>query len=95
MAVSWKYLRRTLLAGHLPISPMRLLAVVLLSGGYNATISKVAFKTRSRAEARGAEAPAGTFSPLANLGPHVAGQTIKLRFRMGSDTAGAGHGMER
>ena len=34
----------------------------------------------------------GYIITAANLGPHVAGQTIKLRFRMASDTVGAGTG---
>jgi hypothetical protein len=34
----------------------------------------------------------GYIDTVANLGPNVGGQTIKLRFRLGTDQAGAGGG---
>ena len=55
-------------------------------GGYNATIS-AAFGSPIAGRMAWSGNSGGYISSVANLGPNVAGQTIKLRFRMGSDEA--------
>jgi hypothetical protein len=57
-------------------------------GGYNATISS-GFQNPISGRSAWGGLSGGYLITAANLGPHVAGQTIKLRFRMGSDTAGS------
>jgi hypothetical protein len=59
-------------------------------GGYNATISGSQNPIVGRRGWGGTSG--GYIITAANLGPNVAGQTIKLRFRMGSDTVAAGIG---
>ena len=62
-----------------------------VSGGYNATIA-----TGSGSPLAGRMAWSGNsggyITTVANLGPNVNGQTIKLRFRMASDNSTAGPG---
>ena len=57
-----------------------------ISGGYNATIS-TAFESPIAGRMAWSGNSGGYINSLANLGPNVAGQTIKLRFRMGSDNS--------
>ncbi len=59
------------------------------SGGYNATISS-SFSSPIAGRSAWSGTSSGYITTVANLGPNVAGQTIKLRFRMGSDTSVAG-----
>ncbi|HEV2842100.1 MAG TPA: hypothetical protein VGW39_12295 [Chthoniobacterales bacterium] len=60
-----------------------------ITGGYNAEISSI---TGSPIAGRMAwsGSSCGYFCTVANLGPIVNGQTIKLRFRMASDNGGTG-----
>jgi hypothetical protein len=60
-------------------------------GGYNATIAN-GFQNPIAGRGAWGGSSNGYIVTAANLGPQVAGQTIKLRFRMGSDTVGAGTG---
>jgi serine protease AprX len=60
-------------------------------GGYNATIG-TSFQNPIGGRSVWGGNSGGYIITAANLGPHVAGQTIKLRFRMGSDTVAAGTG---
>lgn len=60
-------------------------------GGYNATISS-GFQNPIAGRSGWGGGSGGYLITAANLGPLVAGQTIKLRFRMGSDTVGSGAG---
>jgi hypothetical protein len=62
-----------------------------LAGGYNGAISS-GFQNPIEGRLAWGGNSGGYIITAANLGPHVAGQTIKLRFRMGSDSAGAGTG---
>jgi|GEM_PF-791449 len=57
-----------------------------VTGGYNATIS-VAFGSPIAGRLAWSGNSNGYINTVANLGPNVAGQTIKLRFRMASDTS--------
>lgn len=59
-----------------------------LAGGYNATISVGNNPIAGRMAWGGASG--GYVISWVNLGPNVAGQTVKLRFRMGSDSVAAG-----
>jgi hypothetical protein len=61
------------------------------AGGYNATISSNFSNPIAGRPAWGGTA-GGYLNTVANLGPNVAGQSIKLRFRMGSDNSNAGGG---
>ena len=54
-------------------------------GGYNSTISSCCSNPIGSRQAWGGSS-GGYVTTVANLGPNVVGQTIKLRFRMGSDT---------
>ena len=56
------------------------------SGGYNATISTL-FSSPIAGRQAWSGSSGGYLTTVANLGPNVVGQTIKLRFRMGSDTS--------
>src|SRR5438876_3323555 len=67
MALSWKYRRPTSPVEHSPISQMRVLAALLLLEDTTPQLV-AALKTRSRAEGRGAETPAGILSPRRILG---------------------------
>ena len=62
-----------------------------VSGGYNGTISS-SFSNPLAGRQAWTGSSGGYITTVANLGPNVAGQTIKLRFRMGSDTSVAGTG---
>ena len=57
-----------------------------ISGGYNATIS-TGFSSPIAGRQAWSGSSGGYVTTVANLGPNVAGQTIKLRFRMASDTS--------
>lgn len=57
-----------------------------VNGGYTATIS-TAFQSPISGRQAWSGNSNGYINTVANLGPRVAGQTIKLRFRMGSDTS--------
>ncbi len=63
-----------------------------MSGGYNATISTDAQNPIGGREAWG-NSSGGYINTVVNLGPNVNGQTIKLRFRMGTDEAFGVHRM--
>ncbi|MBV9240841.1 MAG: carboxypeptidase regulatory-like domain-containing protein, partial [Acidobacteria bacterium] len=56
------------------------------SGGYNGTVSS-SFSNPLAGRAAWTGTAGGYLTTTASLGPNVAGQTIKLRFRMGSDTS--------
>lgn len=62
-----------------------------VTGGYTATIS-TAFQSPIAGRLAWSGNSGGYIDTVANLGPRVAGQTIKLRFRMGSDASVAGIG---
>ena len=62
-----------------------------VSGGYNATIS-TAFMSPIAGRMAWSGNSGGYITTIANLGPNVVGQTIKLRFRMASDNS-VGYGM--
>ena len=62
-----------------------------VSGGYNSTIFIGAQNPLSGRMAWGGTS-GGYITTVANLGPNVNGQTIKLRFRMGTDEAEAAPG---
>ncbi len=62
-----------------------------VSGGYNGTINAT-FSNPLAGRSAWTGNSSGYITTVANLGPNVAGQTIKLRFRMGSDTSIAGTG---
>lgn len=57
-----------------------------VSGGYNSAIS-TNFGSPIGGRMAWSGNPGGYIDTIANLGPNVAGQTIKLRFRMASDTS--------
>src|SRR5205085_2437230 len=57
-----------------------------LTGGYNATIS-TAFMSPIAGRMAWSGNSGGYINSVANLGPHVVGRTIKLRFRMASDNS--------
>ena len=57
-----------------------------VTGGYNATIS-TAFMSPIAGRMAWSGNAGGYINTVANLGPNVAGQTIKLRFRMASDNS--------
>ena len=57
-----------------------------ITGGYNATIS-TAFGSPLAGRGAWSGNSGGYICTVVNLGPNVAGQTIKLRFRMGSDSS--------
>ncbi len=57
-----------------------------VSGGYNSTISTCCSNPVAGRQAWGGNS-GGYITTVANLGANVAGQTIKLRFRMASDTS--------
>jgi hypothetical protein len=64
-----------------------------VSGGYNATISGCCSNPIAGQMAWSGNS--GDFiNTVANLGPNVAGQTIKLRFRMGSDNSASDLGWQ-
>ncbi len=56
-----------------------------VSGGYNGTISP-SFSNPLAGRTAWTGDSGGYITTVANLGPNIAGQTVKLRFRMGSDT---------
>jgi len=62
-----------------------------VSGGYNATIS-TAFSSPIAGRMAWSGNSGTYITTVANLGPNVNGQTIKLRFRMGSDSSVAATG---
>ena len=62
-----------------------------VSGGYNATIS-TAFQSPIAGRLAWSGNSGGYITTIANLGPNVAGQTVKLRFRMASDISVAAIG---
>ncbi len=62
-----------------------------VTGGYTDTIS-AAFGSPIGGRMAWSGSSGGYISTMANLGPNVAGQTIKLRFRMASDNSVAGVG---
>ncbi len=62
-----------------------------VSGGYSGTISS-SFSNPLAGRQAWTGSSGGYLTTVANLGPNVAGQTIKLRFRMGSDTSISGIG---
>ena len=61
------------------------------AGGYVAVISS-SFSNPLAGRSAWTGSSIGYITTTANLGPNVAGQTIKLRFRMGSDSSQAGTG---
>jgi hypothetical protein len=91
MAVSWKYRRQTLLAERLKISPTPQVGGSFVVGGYNHVLSS-GFQNPIEGRMAWGGSSGGYSITAVDLGPNVAGQTIKLRFRMGSDTVGAGGG---
>ena len=62
-----------------------------VAGGYNSTIS-VSFLSPIGGRAAWSGSSGGFITTTANLGPNVAGQTIKLRFRIATDCSVAGTG---
>jgi hypothetical protein len=62
-----------------------------VSGGYTGSIS-TAFASPIAGRMAWSGSSGGYIDTLVNLGPNVNGQTIKLRFRLGTDQAGAGGG---
>lgn len=58
-----------------------------ITGGYNTTISAGFMSPIAGRMAWSGISPGGYINTVANLGPNVAGQTIKLRFRMASDNS--------
>ena len=62
-----------------------------VSGGYNGTIS-VSFGSPIAGRMAWTGNSNGYITTVANLGPNVAGQMIKLRFRMASDSGGSAVG---
>ena len=62
-----------------------------VTGGYNVTIF-VAPRTRSKVGWLGVSTSGGYITTTINLGANVNGQTIKLRFRMGTDEAASAPG---
>ena len=62
-----------------------------MTGGYNGTIS-TAFMSPIGGRMAWSQSSAGYVNTVANLGPNVNGQTIKLRFRMCSDSSVSGTG---
>ncbi len=60
-----------------------------VSGGYNGTIS-ASFSNPLAGRQAWTGSSSGYITTVANLGPNVNGQTIKLRWRMGSDSSVAG-----
>jgi hypothetical protein len=61
------------------------------SGGYNAEINGTSGNPIAGRQAWSGNS-GGYISTVVNLGPNINGQTVKLRFRMGSDMFGAGVG---
>ena len=61
------------------------------TGGYNAEIDG-SFGNPIAGRHAWSGNSGGYITALVNLGPNVNGQTVQLRFRLGSDTAGAGAG---
>ena len=62
-----------------------------VTGGYNGTIS-TAFSNPIGGRMAWSQSSGGYINTVANLGPNVNGQTIKLRFRMCSDSSVSGTG---
>jgi hypothetical protein len=62
-----------------------------VAGGYTATIGN-AFSSPIAGRMAWTGDSGGYINTVANLGPHVLGQTIKLRFRLGTDQTLAGGG---
>lgn len=62
-----------------------------VAGGYTAAIS-TGYSSPIAGRPAWTGNSAGYINTVANLGPNVAGQNIKLRFRMGSDTSVSGAG---
>jgi hypothetical protein len=62
-----------------------------VAGGYTATISN-AFSSPIGGRMAWTGDSGGYINTVANLGPHVLGQTIKLRFRLGTDQTLSGGG---
>ena len=62
-----------------------------VTGGYNGTIS-TSFSSPLGGRMAWSQSSGGYINTVANLGPNVNGQTIKLRFRMGSDSSVTGTG---
>ncbi|HJT82069.1 MAG TPA: hypothetical protein VJ719_12810, partial [Chthoniobacterales bacterium] len=62
-----------------------------VTGGYKSAIS-TGFSNPIGGRQAWTGTSAGYITTIANLGPNVAGQTIKLRFRMGSDSSTSGIG---
>ncbi|HWM26693.1 MAG TPA: hypothetical protein VNP98_17890 [Chthoniobacterales bacterium] len=58
-----------------------------VSGGYNGVIDDSANNPIAAQEAWGANTAGAYINSVVNLGPNVVGQTIVLRFRMGTDEA--------
>ena len=64
-----------------------------VTGGYNGTIS-TAFMSPIGGRMAWSQSSGGYITTTANLGPNVVGQTIKLRFRMCSDSSVSGTGWQ-
>ncbi len=62
-----------------------------VTGGYNGTIS-TSFSNPIGGRMAWGQSSGGYINTVANLGPNVFGQSIRLRFRMASDTSVAGTG---
>jgi hypothetical protein len=62
-----------------------------ISGGYTGAIS-TAFASPIAGRMAWSGNSGGYIDTVGNLGPNVGGQTIKLRFRLGTDQGGAGGG---
>ena len=62
-----------------------------VTGGYNGTIS-TSFSNPIGGRMAWSQSSGGYINTVANLGPNVVGQTIKLRFRMCSDSSVTGTG---
>jgi hypothetical protein len=64
---------------------------IFVSGEYTGVIS-TAFASPIASRMAWSGNSGGYIDTVVNLGPNVVGQTIKLRFRLGTDQAGAGGG---
>ena len=82
---------RTRQAGAFTAAPHGAAGVRLVRGGYNGTVGSSCSNPRAGRQAWTGRS-GGYITTVADLGPNVAGQTIKLRVRMGSDTSVVGTG---
>jgi hypothetical protein len=64
-----------------------------VTGGYNGLIS-TSFQNPIGGRMAWSQSSGGFINTIADLGPNLAGQTVKLRFRMGSDSSASGTGWD-